>query len=175
MDIEVDGLEAPGMPSPVSNPIDLVTLIDTNTKTSYTFALIGVECVEKDMTNMSEREKEWELERRAMYEHRLKEQKYWSTHIDELKQKAKDMYAENYLGYDFNFYFYKDERKMLVHLFQLVNMLKLDFIGIWNISFDIPYIIDRLNVLGMDPAQVMCHPDFPFKKCYFKHKRKYFN
>lgn len=168
MDIEVDGLEAPGMPSPVSNPIDLVTLIDTNTKTSYTFALIGVECVEKDMTNMSEREKEWELKRRAMYEHRLKEQKYWSTHIDELKQKAKDMYAENYPGYDFNFYFYKDERKMLVHLFQLVNMLKLDFIGIWNISFDIPYIIDRLNVLGMDPAQVMCHPDFPFKKCYFK-------
>ena len=57
---------------------------------------------------------------------------------------------------------------MLVHLFQLIHKLKLDFIGIWNISFDIPYIYDRLKVLGIDPADVMCHPDFPSKICYFK-------
>ena len=175
MDIEVDGLEAVGMPTPLENPIDLVTLIDTTTKQSYTFALIGVECIEKDTSQMNEKQVEREMKRRAMYNHRLKEQVYWSTHIDELKEKAKEMYAENYPGYEFNFYFYKNERKMLVHLFQMINELKLDFIGIWNISFDIPYIIDRLSYLGLDPKQVMCHRDFPVKKCYFKKDTKNFS
>ena len=167
-DIEVDGLEAVGLPSPVFNPIDLVTVIDTQTKESYTFALIGVTCQEKDMSNMSEREKEKELERRALYEKRLKQQDYWSTHIDELEKETAKMFGENYPGFHFNFYFYKDERKMLVHLFQLINTLKLDFIGFWNISFDIPYIIERLQVLGLDPAEVMCPKDFPVKECWFK-------
>ena len=167
-DIEVDGLEAVGLPSPVFNPIDLVTVIDTQTKESYTFALIGVTCQEKDMSGMSEREKEKELERRALYEKRLKQQEYWSTHIDELEKETSKMFGENYPGFHFNFYFYKDERKMLVHLFQLINTLKLDFIGFWNISFDIPYIIERLQVLGLDPAEVMCPKDFPVKECWFK-------
>ena len=167
-DIEVDGLESVGLPTPVFNPIDLVTVIDTQTKESYTFALIGVECQEKDMTNMNEKEKAKELERRALYKKRLEQQEHWSTHIDELEEEAKKMFAENYPGFHFNFYFYKDERKMLVHLFQLINTLKLDFIGFWNISFDIPYIIERLQVLGLDPAEVMCPKDFPVKECYFK-------
>lgn len=175
MDIEVDGLESPGMPNPLSDPIDLVTLIDTDTKKSYTFSLVGVECVNKDMRHMTKKEQENEMTRRNMYAHRLKEQEYWVNHIEELKQKAHEMYDESYPGYDFNFYFYKDERKMLIHLFQLVNKLKLDFIGIWNISFDIPYIIERLNVLGLDPTQVMCSPDFPIKECYFKKDKKNFS
>ena len=69
---------------------------------------------------------------------------------------------------EYKFFFYKDERMMLVHLFQLINKLKRDFIGIWNIAFDIPYIIERMNVLGLDPKQVICHPDFPVKECWFK-------
>ena len=41
--------------------------------------------------------------------------------------------------------------------------------------FDIPYLIERMKVLGLDPAQVMCHPDFPVKQCYFKKDNKNFN
>ena len=57
---------------------------------------------------------------------------------------------------------------MLSHLFQLINQLKLDFVGVWNISFDIPYIMNRIETLGYDPKEIMCHPDFPVKECYFK-------
>ena len=78
------------------------------------------------------------------------------------------MFHEKYGDLKFNFYFHDDERKMLVHLFQLINKLKLDMIMIWNISFDIPYIIERLGVLGLDPKDVMCHPDFPSKVCNFR-------
>lgn len=168
LDIEVDTLEAIGMPDPVYNPIDLVTVIDRDTKTSYTFALIGVECDERPLKDMSEREIKKELERRGMYAHRLEEQKYWSENVEELEAKAHEWFDENYPGMEYKFYFYKDERKLLVHLFQLINSLKLDMIAIWNISFDIPYIINRLKALGLDPAQVMCHPDFPVKECWFK-------
>lgn len=168
LDIEVDTLEAVGMPNPVFNPIDLCTIIDSSTNTSYTFALIGVECEEKDLSTMFTFDQKKELERREMYANRLKQQEYYSSHIEELEMEAHKMFDENYPGMDYKFYFYKDERKMLVHMFQLINKLKLDFIQIWNISFDIPYIIERCKTLGLDPAQVICHPDFPIKECRFK-------
>lgn len=168
LDIEVDTMESIGMPNPVFNPIDLVTLIDTSANTSYTFSLIGVDCVEKDMTKMTKLQSIQELKRRKMYEHRMGDQEYWSENSDKLLNEAHDMFDENYPDMKYKFYFYKDERKMLVHLFQLINKLKLDFIGVWNISFDIPYIIGRLEALGLDPKQVMCHPDFPVKECWFK-------
>lgn len=168
MDIEVDSMEAVGMADPVFCPIDLVTVIDYSTKISYTFSLIGVDCKEKDMSKMTPGQREKEIERRKMYDKRLDQQEYWSTHIDELNDEAHKMFDESYPGMEYKFYFYKDEKKMLVHLFQLINKIKLDFIGIWNISFDIPYIIERLKILGLDPAQVICHPDFPVKECWFK-------
>lgn len=168
LDIEVDGLEAVGLPDPVFCPIDLVTVIDTSTSISYTFSLIGVDCKEKDMTRLTSRQKEKELKRREMYASRLEQQEYVSTHVDELEAKAHEMFDESYNGMEYKFYFYKDERKMLVHLFQLINKLKLDFMGVWNIGFDIPYIIERMKVLGLDPKQVICHPDFPVKECWFK-------
>lgn len=168
LDIEVDIMETIE-PDYVFDPIDLVTVIDGETKTSYTFCLIGVDCVEKDMSDMTEIEQEEELQRRAMYAHRMEEQEYYSTHIDEINEEAHKLFDENYPDFEYNFYFYHDEGKMLVHLFQLINKLKLDFIEIWNMPFDIPFIVNRLYTLGYDPAQVMCHPDFPVKECWFKH------
>ena len=169
LDIEVDIMEADGMPNPDLHPIDLITLIDTSTNTSYTFALTGVECVERpyeSLKTVEERDKEYV--RRMDYKNRIELQNEVMNDVDGLYEKIHDMYDENYPDMNYNVYFYKDERKMLIHLFQLINNLKLDFIGIWNMSFDIHYIINRLKALGLDPAEVMCHPDFPVKECYFK-------
>ncbi len=170
LDIEVDSLEATGLPSPEVNPIDLVTLIDDTTNTSYTFCLIGVECVEKDVSGLDENDPVYkaEMKRREMYEHRMNEQYYYASHVDELEKEAHKMFDENYPEMEYKFFLYEDERKMIVHLFQLINQLKLDFIEIWNMAFDIPYIHDRCETLGLDPAEVMCHPDFPVKECWFK-------
>ena len=170
LDIEVDIMESIGKPNPVYNPVDLVTVIDHDSKTSYTFALVGVDCPTKelDLDKMSIINRIKEEQRRKMYRHRMKEQAYYSSHVDELEKAAHEMFDENYPGMEYKFYFYKDERKMLVHLFQLINQLKKDFIGIWNIAFDIPFLIERMQVLGLDPKEVMCHPDFPVKQCYFK-------
>lgn len=170
LDIEVDIMENGGNGDidPVFNPIDLVTFIDSNTKTSYTFALIGTECPEKDTSNMTEDEKRKEIERRELYKGRLEQHEKWSSDPALLDSEAHKLFDEDYPDMTYKFFFYKDEAKMLVHLFELINSLKLDMIMVYNIAFDIPFIINRLEVLGLDPKEVMCHKDFPVKKCYFK-------
>lgn len=171
-DIEVDTLETDKsvveFTKTAECPIDLVTIIDGKTKTTYTFCLTGVKCKEKDTTTMSSKEVDAELERREMYKHRQKEQDYYRTHIDELIAEAHKQFDESYPGFEFKAYFYDDERVMLVHLFQLIHKIKADFLMFWNIAFDIPYIINRMRRLGLDPNEIIPHPDFINKICHFK-------
>lgn len=159
LDIEVDGIETPGMPSPLDCPVNAVTLIDEWNKTVYTFLLIDRPCNSDDP------------DKQKLYHQMWEAQHYMMEHTDELNKKLHEMFDDSYGVLDYRQYFYTDERKLLTHLFQLINELKLDFIGIWNISFDIPYLIHRMEALGMDPKEVMSHPDFPVKKCYFKEDR----
>lgn len=169
LDIEVDGIEVPGMPSANDCPINAITLIDDWTKTVYTFILIHRDMKALNISQIINGDaRNREIHRQDMYDHMYQEQDYMQTHLDEFNEKLHALFDESYGSFKYKQFFYEDEAKMLVHLFQLINKLKLDFIGIWNISFDIPYIIDRLRVLGLDPEEVMSHPDFPIKKCYFK-------
>lgn len=186
LDIEVDVLEAVGLPNPNFNPIDLCTIIDNSTNKSYTFALIGVDYKpshsyieynkehENDVTRNQTYFDRAENKKKDMYAHRMKEQDYWSTHVEELKEKAHEMFDDAYPGMDYNFYFYKDELKMITHIWQLINTLKLDFIEIWNMPFDMPYFHDRIMALGASPENIMCHPDFPVKECWFKPDKRHF-
>ena len=168
LDIEVDGIEVDGMPSAQDCPVNAITLIDDWNMTSYTFLLVNREYHEKDTTHMSNKQIKNEWKRRCMYEHMHEEQRKLMENDMVLKNQLHDLFDEFYGYIDYKIYYYEDERKMLVHFFQLINKLKLDFIGIWNISFDIPYLIERCEALGLDPTHVMCHPDFPVKQCYFK-------
>lgn len=168
LDIEVDGLEVPGMPDPRTCPINAVTLANADKSEVYTFILTDRPCVEKDTTHMTPEDEKKELERREMYKHMHAEQHYMMEHPEELIDELHQLFDDSYGVLDYKLYFYSDEKKMLVHLFQLINILKLDIIGIWNISFDIPYIMDRMLALNLDPTEIMSHPDFPVKKCYFK-------
>ena len=156
LDIEVDTLESAGFPNPVFDPIDLVTFIDITHNNSYTFILVNRKCNSNDEV------------KKDLYKTRHETEEYYLNNIEELKRETHEKFDESYPDMVYNFYFYKDEIKMLSHLFQLINQLKLDFVGVWNISFDIPYIINRIETLGYDPKEIMCHPDFPVKECYFK-------
>lgn len=143
LDIEVDGIDVTGMPYPEKCPINAVTLIDAWNKTSYTFLLIEGRENDPQINHMI-------------------------NHIDEYKQELHEKFDDSYPDLEYELMFYKSEKLMLVHLFELINTLKLDFIGIWNMSFDIPYILERMVTLGLDPMDVIPHPDFPNKICRFK-------
>jgi len=68
---------------------------------------------------------------------------------------------------DIKLIFYDDEVDMLANIFRMINILQPDFVLAWNMGFDIPYIIERLKILGVDPRKVICHPDFPETYCEY--------
>lgn len=69
----------------------------------------------------------------------------------------------NIQDYSIHFNFFDEEIIMIASIFQMINTISPDFLLAWNMPFDIPYIIERIKVLGYDPAEVMCHPDFKYK------------
>ena len=173
LDIEVDIMEGSAA-DPLYNPIDLVTLIDVSAKKVYTFALTGINYKEpiKKITDPIELQEE--EEKKELYKHRIMEQEYWVNHTDELIEKIHEKFDESYEGFEYNVYFYQNELKMLVHIWQLINELKLDMIGIWNMDFDIAYMVDRFLALGVNPIDIMCHKDFPSKECWYKKDMTHF-
>lgn len=172
-DIETDSIELnEGFSDPKTCPVDLITLIDKDAMKSYTFALVGQEHKPRNMQLLNKEQRKEEEKRIRLYRERHEQEEDLMNNIKKFKKELDEEFSEHYGHIDYNFYFYKDERKLLTHVFQLVHQLKLDFIVVWNIAFDIPYIIERLKVLGMNPEDVMCHPDFPVKTCYFKKDTK---
>ena len=71
--------------------------------------------------------------------------------------RAKKFHVDN-LTYEFKFY---DDEICLIHeLFEYINTNEPDFLLAWNMAFDIPYIIERIQELGYDPRDFLCHPSF---------------
>ena len=64
-------------------------------------------------------------------------------------------------------YMYTSEVDLIADFFNFINMRKPDFVLAWNMAFDIPFIIDRLKVLGVDPKTVICSPEIPIKHCEY--------
>lgn len=143
LDIEVDSINIEGFPQPGSCPINAVTLIDQESMTSYTFLL--------------ENDKNPQIEE-------------FKNNLSEFRKDLAESFDDVYGKIDYKFLFYKewDELTLIKDVFKLINTLKRDFLLVWNISFDIPFIIERIKRLGGDPEEIMCHKDFKHKKLYFK-------
>lgn len=89
----------------------------------------------------------------------------------------KQMEKYKLVDFGFQFLFFDEEEQLLQSFFNHVNHDQNDFILAWNMAFDIPYIIERLKVLGIDPASVICPKDAEYKIAeYFideRHKNEY--
>lgn len=143
MDIEVNQKhwDGSGIPRHGECPIDAVSLVDDSTNTVYTFLL--------------------RVPDNPLIDDFIK-------NIDNVQTKLHEMFDEIYGVMTYNIYMFDSELEMLHKLFSLIHSLKRDFIMIWNMSFDIPYVIDRIRALGEDPANVMCHSDIPGQKLYYR-------
>lgn len=148
LDIEVDTIDMVGFCRDGECPINAVTIIDDTDMRSYTFLLNN--------------EKNPQIQE-------------FINNIDDFVSELHDMFDPSYGVFDYKIFMYDSESEMLISIFKLINMLKRDMCFIWNgCGFDIPYLIARLQRLGLDPADVMCHPDFKNKLCYFKEDTKNF-
>ena len=156
LDIEVDTKYMVGdFPELGECPINAISFIDDNSKTISVFLLRS-----ENGENPLIEEFEDEVKKGKVFTE-LKEFIY--NHINKMDDKN----CENYNIYDFEFQFYfydfDKEIEMIIDLFRLINMLEPDFVLSWNMSFDIPYIIERIKILGYDPAKIMCHPSVKHK------------
>ena len=134
LDIEVDGIDIPGFPKYGECPINAVSLIDEESSTVYVYLLDNPDNPQID--------------------------EYMKS-IDERIAEYHAAFDETYGVLDYKILLYEDELEMLVQMFQLINTLKRDILLIWNgYGFDIPYIIERIKVLGANPVDVMCPKDF---------------
>lgn len=78
-----------------------------------------------------------------------------------------EYFDESYGELTYKIYMFTDESEMIYQFFRLVHTLDPDMILIWNMGFDIPYIISRIGELGINPREVMCRPDFPAPMLYY--------
>lgn len=64
----------------------------------------------------------------------------------------------------------EDEIETIGVAFDKLHKEKPDIVGIWNMAFDIPIILGRLKVHGIDPAQFLSDPGInpALRRCYWK-------
>jgi len=153
LDIEVDGINIKGdFPELGEAPINAVTVIFDHIGKVYTFLL-------RNPDNPLIEEFEKSINQNT---------------FSELKELIRDTVGgwKNEVRYgldkfEYELLFYDEELKLIQDLFILINNIKPDFLLAWNMAFDIPYTIERLKVLGVDPATIICHPNFTEKICKY--------
>lgn len=91
---------------------------------------------------------------------RYKEQEFFENNMDMFIQECHEEFDDKYNKPEFHIKVFDKETDLLKMTFALLHKMKPDFIEIWNMSYDIPAIIKRLNILGEDPRAYFCHSDF---------------
>ena len=150
-DIEVDGKDAAGdFPEMGECPVNAVTIVDDTHYKVYTLLLENYSnpLIEKfkHTENLTEKLKSF------------------------VQEKVGGWKQEHRFGLDkFNYHiiFYNEEIKLISDMFKVINTIKPDFALAWNIAFDLPYLIERIKILGYDPTEIICHSDFKVKECYY--------
>ena len=77
---------------------------------------------------------------------------------------AIDKYIGKYMkdhNFTLTFEIVDTELDLIKWIFARIHEKKTNFVGVWNLSFDIPKIIERIVSLGADPEEIMCHPSVP--------------
>lgn len=166
LDIEADTISLRGeFPQLGECPINAITLIDGTSDTVYTLLLRN-----KNNPLIEQLENKLKTNPKSFFD------KLRNT-LEYAVNGPKNVIRYKLNQLDFQLNFYDDELQMIHDLFIIINKTQPDFVLAWNMAFDIPYIIERLKILGVNPESVMCHPDIKYKEAYYyideRHKNDY--
>lgn len=155
-DTEADGINADSDDLVIGrDPTIMISMFFTGTNTMYSF-------IRRDSNNPLIEELEVGLQ----------------NDFESYKQKFKD-YIKFDLGTDekikkyglsdinLSVGFFDTELDMILSFFEHVKKLSPDFLMAWNMGYDMPQLIARLQVNGVDPATVICDQDFENKFCNY--------
>ncbi len=139
LDIEVDVSDIAGdFPEPGEAPINAVTYIFNGTINTYILRNPSNPLISKFENDVVSGE----------IDRKLNELLEYAIGSKERMQKFKVD------GLVFRPKFFNEEIHLLKALFDQINTEQPDFIMAWNMAFDIPYIIERIKVLGYTPESV---------------------
>lgn len=146
LDIEVDVKLSPtDFPTNGNCPINAISYFEHDTKRLFTFLLNQKDVNPKSNEFCS-----------TVDNHAFNEE--FKDFLNETlgSEKVKDFKLENIQT---KVLVYNDELTLLKDLFGYINYTKPDFLMVWNMSFDIPFIINRIIALGGNPKEIMCIHD----------------
>lgn len=146
LDIEVDVKLSPtDFPTNGNCPINAISYFEHDTKRLFTFLL--------NQRDVNPKSNEFCT---TVDNHAFNEE--FKGFLNETlgSEKVKDFKLENIQT---KVLVYDDELTLLKDLFGYINYTKPDFLMVWNMSFDIPFIINRIIALGGNPKEIMCIHD----------------
>lgn len=146
LDIEVDVKLSPtDFPTNGNCPINAISYFEHDTKRLFTFLL--------NQKDVNPKSNEFCT---TVDNHTFNEE--FKDFLNETlgSEKVKDFKLENIQT---KVLVYNDELTLLKDLFGYINYTKPDFLMVWNMSFDIPFIINRIIALGGNPKEIMCIHD----------------
>jgi hypothetical protein len=98
--------------------------------------------------------------------------KSFVKNIPNIEQRVYDGYEkyipENSFNPELEFKVFDTEVEMLKAIFHKANYANIDFLAIWNIAYDIPRILERLEHFGVRPEDIFHYDKIPEKYKYFK-------
>lgn len=146
LDIEVDVKLSPtDFPTNGNCPINAISYFEHDTKRLFTFLLNQKDVNPKSNEFCS-----------TVDNHAFNNEFKDFLHETLGSEKVKDFKLENIQT---KVLVYNDELTLLKDLFGYINYTKPDFLMVWNMSFDIPFIINRIIALGGNPKEIMCIHD----------------
>ena len=91
--------------------------------------------------------------------------------IESVDRVVQSTLAEHIKKYDLHIsYFIGDnEVELITWIYQQVHKHKTDFVGIWNMDFDMPKILQALGKANVDPADILCPKEVPSQYRYVKY------
>lgn len=153
-DIEVDVIDIAGdFPEPGEAPINVSTVVFQDSMEVYTFVLR-----EPSNPQVAELEEYIQTNGPGMIS------QFVTNHVSSQREFENDV-TLGVEEFTYNVFFYDKDKEidLITDMFSIINYYKPDFGMAWNIAFDIKYIIARIEALGHDPKDIICHPDFEYK------------
>ena len=149
-------------------PINLISVLLDSEMTAYTFIL---EPKEPKKYNLTDAEYQKNLD---LYHLQSEKHEWLINNQEEFIKSLNHDFDDTYGKIKYNLRIYKEEIELIADAFKLLNIKKPNFILTWNMRFDIPYLIHRIEYLGYDPKSIICNPDFKIQRCYFREDKRTF-
>lgn len=172
LDIENDIIRTDRFAEPGTCPINAVTYINMETNDVYTLVLLKDHLWPMGHVRYSEtahlRDKFYDQVKEVL------------DHPEKVLAACHEKFDELYPNMNYNILYYDDEVQLLKDLWKIIHSTDNDFIGIWNLPYDMQNLIERAQVLGLDPYELICDDRFIAKRLEFRedknptaHKRRH--